>query len=163
MLTPSKQLTLIALCAGTLALAACSDKDANKTVGQKLDSAVAESKAQANEAKEAVKEAATDAKVAVKDAAAEAQSKAKEAGASIEKKLDSAGQAVDDTAITAGVKAKLIAADDLKSLDIQVTTRQGEVTLEGMAPTAAARDSATRIAQGVDGVKAVHNKLRVGA
>jgi hyperosmotically inducible protein len=114
------------------ALAAC-DQDGSKTAGQKMDAAVAESKTQA-----------------------------KEAGAAVEKKLDAAGQALDDTSITAKVKAKLVADDQLKALDIQVDTKQGEVTLEGTAPSEAARDSATRIAMEVGGVKTVNNKLRVG-
>ena len=159
----SQSLTLIALLAGALALPACSDQKSQKTAGQKLDAAVAEAKTQANEAKQSIKDATADARDAIHDAASSAETKAREAGNTTEKKLDTAGQALDDSAITAGVKAKLVAAEDLKAMDIKVTTQEGRVTLEGKAPSAQAREHATQLAFAVDGVRVVNNKLHVGS
>lgn len=162
MKSPTQSLTLIALLAGALALPACSDQNSQKTAGQKLDAAMAEAKNQVNQAKESVKDATADARDAVRDAASSAETQAKDAGVIAEKKLDGAGQAVDDSAITAGVKAKLVTADELKAMDIQVTTEDGRVTLEGKAPTAQAREHATQLAFAVNGVRMVNNKLQVG-
>lgn len=139
MKTTAQRLSLIALCSGALLMAACSDAAPEKTAGQKLDAAVAESKAQA----------------------AEMEAKAKNMGEKVEQKLDAAAQAMDDTAITAAVKAKLVADDSVKALDVQVTTLGGQVTLEGTAPTAVARETATRLALSVEGVKSVNNKLHI--
>ena len=70
--------------------------------------------------------------------------------------MEQAGQAVDDAAITAAVKSKLLVADDLKAMEINVDTVGGEVTLSGTAPSDAARTHAEAIASEVDGVKEVH-------
>lgn len=163
MKSPSQSLTLIALLAGALALPACSDQKSQQTAGQKLDAAVADAKVQANEAKQSIEDATADARDAVHDAANSAETKAKETGVVAERKLEGAGQAVDDSAITAGVKAKLVAADELKAMDIKVTTEAGHVTLEGKAPSTQAREHATQLAFAVDGVRVVNNKLQVGS
>ena len=57
------------------------------------------------------------------------------------------------------MKSKLVTADDLKALEINVDTVGGEVTLSGTAANEAARTHAEAIASAVDGVKDVHNKL----
>lgn len=100
------------------------------TAGQKLDNAVAESKQESTEA-----------------------------GNYVEQKTDSAVQSVDDAAITAAIKAKLIADDELKAIDINVDTAGGVVTMTGVAPTASAMERATTIAKSVDGVTDVKNQL----
>ncbi|MBL8448019.1 MAG: BON domain-containing protein [Zoogloeaceae bacterium] len=152
MKTTAQRLSLIALCSGALLMTACSDGGQQKTAGQKLDAAVAESKAQV-----------ADAKGTVKEAAADMEAKAKVMGEKVDQKLDAAGQALDDTAITTAVKAKLVADESVKALDIKVTTVSGQVTLEGSAPTAAARETATRLALSVEGVKSVSNKLHIAS
>lgn len=66
-----------------------------------------------------------------------------------------------DAALTARVKAALLADDEVKGLAIDVDTRAGEVTLRGTVerPEAAAR--AVEVASGVEGVREVVNRLTV--
>ena len=70
---------------------------------------------------------------------------------------------VDDAAITASVNASLAKDPDLSAMKINVDTKSGVVTLNGPAPTAAAKDRATSLAQAVDGVAGVNNNLEVRA
>lgn len=70
---------------------------------------------------------------------------------------------VDDAAITASVNASLAKDPDLSAMKINVDTKSGVVTLKGPAPTAAAKDRATSLAQAVDGVAGVNNNLEVRA
>ncbi len=71
------------------------------------------------------------------------------------------GQAIDDAAITAEVKAKLLADDRTKGFDINVDTKNGIVTLRGGADTAAAKSAAGRLAGEAKGVVLVKNELVV--
>jgi hyperosmotically inducible protein len=71
------------------------------------------------------------------------------------------GAAITDTALTAKLKAELVADDQLKHSDISVTTNNGVVILTGTVPTQAESDHATAVVQNADGVKTVSNKLRV--
>lgn len=68
-------------------------------------------------------------------------------------------QTMDDTAITAKVKASLLADSDISSLSISVETKQGVVTLTGCGDTQMQIDKAAKDVQGLDGVKSVENKL----
>ena len=76
---------------------------------------------------------------------------------------DKVERKVDDAAITASVNASLAKDPDLSAMKINVDTRSGVVTLNGPAPTAAAKDRATSLAQAVDGVAGVNNNLEVRA
>ena len=71
-------------------------------------------------------------------------------------------QATTDMAITAKVNAALAVDDKLKATQINVDTREGQVTLTGAAPDAQSRERATTLASAVDGVKQVNNQLVVG-
>lgn len=64
-----------------------------------------------------------------------------------------------DADITANVKAKLAADSSLAAAVINVTTTDGGVTLSGAVNSAAQKDSAGQLAQGVAGVKSVTNNL----
>lgn len=75
----------------------------------------------------------------------------------------SAGQRIDDATITASVNATLARDPDLSALRINVDTKSGVVTLDGTAPSADAKDRATKLAQSVDGVNGVNNNLQVEA
>jgi hyperosmotically inducible protein len=68
---------------------------------------------------------------------------------------------VGDAAITGKVKSALIADPDVKALSIDVDTKNGVVTLNGSADSAAHSEKATTVARGVDGVKSVENHLTV--
>jgi hyperosmotically inducible protein len=68
---------------------------------------------------------------------------------------------IKDISISSRVSSALASDDQLKSLHIVVDTHDGHVSLTGTAPDVAARDHATTVASGVDGVVAVNNQLTV--
>jgi hyperosmotically inducible periplasmic protein len=74
-----------------------------------------------------------------------------------------ATQEVSDTAITAGVKAKLATARDLDSSEITVETTNGTVTLTGSVNDTAARSAAETAARSFAGVTNVNNRLTVSS
>jgi osmotically-inducible protein OsmY len=106
-----------------------------------------------------------DTKHAVDKAGAEIKRESKEAGAQAKHAMreasETTAQVLEDTAITAKVKAALLAEKDVKSRDIDVETFQGKVVVKGTVPDRAQADRAVRVASGVDGVKAVENRLTV--
>lgn len=74
---------------------------------------------------------------------------------------DSVGAAIADTTITASVKAKLMGTRRLRHSDIDVTTTNGVVTLNGTASGPKAMALAETTAKAVEGVNSVDNKLTV--
>ncbi len=74
---------------------------------------------------------------------------------------DKVAIAVDDSAVTAKVKAALLAEPGLKSLQIGVDTKNGAVTLTGAVDSAASRDRAKEVASSVAGVSTVVDQLTV--
>ncbi|QDQ25827.1 BON domain-containing protein [Chitinimonas arctica] len=86
---------------------------------------------------------------------------AAEAGATGAGPAASAGQALDDTAITAKVKAALMADKQVSALDVKVKTEQGVVTLTGTVDKAEANDRAQQLAAAVSGVKSVNSQLQL--
>lgn len=83
----------------------------------------------------------------------------------ISQKMAAAGDkvvtAVDDSAVTAKVKAALMAEPGLRSLQIDVDTKNATVTLSGSVDTDASRDRAKQVASSVAGVSAVVDRLTV--
>jgi osmotically-inducible protein OsmY len=75
---------------------------------------------------------------------------------------DEAGAAVTDATVTSAVKAKLLADTAVSGLKIDVDTRDGSVTLNGMVPTQAEADRAVSLVRETNGVKSVINQLRTG-
>jgi hypothetical protein len=71
--------------------------------------------------------------------------------------------AVDDAAITTKVKTAVLAEPGLKSLQINVDTKDAVVTLSGTVDNAEMKSRAVQIAQGVQGVKSVNDNLSVKA
>jgi hyperosmotically inducible periplasmic protein len=69
------------------------------------------------------------------------------------------GTEIDDTVVTASVKSAFLSDADVKSFDIQVETRKGEVQLSGFALNQAQIDRAIDLARNVKGVKKVDNNL----
>ncbi len=67
----------------------------------------------------------------------------------------------DDAIITTKVKAALIGDSGVKALQIRVDTADGVVTLTGAVETARILEWATQVAQAVQGVKSVDNRLNV--
>jgi hyperosmotically inducible periplasmic protein len=126
-------LTLGVAILSTFTLVAC-DKPAGETVGQQVDRSISEAKTGMKEATDATKQAA---------AAVVASAK--------------------DTTITTKITAALVSDDQLKATKIEVDTKDGKVVLTGLAPSESARDRATSLASGVEGVVNVDNRLTVSS
>ncbi len=135
-----------------LALSACGKKDDDKTAGQQLDSAIGKTDQAAADVKAKTESSMANAGTALKDATQNAESSAKELASK-------AAETLDDVAITTAVSAGLAKDPDLSAIKINVDTKNGAVTLNGSAPTEAARDKASSIAKAVKGVNSVENKL----
>ena len=71
------------------------------------------------------------------------------------------GNKVDDSIVTTKVKAALLADATVKSLDIAVVTRKGEVQLSGFVDSQGQIDHAVEVARGVEGVRSVSNEMSV--
>lgn len=78
-----------------------------------------------------------------------------------EPKNRTVGVVIDDSVITTKAKAAIFNSPDLKTLQISVETRKGEVTLTGMVDSDAAKMKAEEVVKNVDGVTAVTNNLQV--
>lgn len=127
-------------------------------------------------AADATKVAGANAAADVKDASARAAAATENAGAKVAAATENAGAKVadatrnagakiaekfDDAAITAKVNTGFMADKELSAIKIDVDTKDGVVTLNGPAPTAAAKARATDIARNVKGVSSVNNQLAV--
>lgn len=71
------------------------------------------------------------------------------------------GPVLDDAAITARVKAKLIADPEINSFHIDVDTVDGRVALNGKVSSAEQRSEAEDLARGTQGVRQVVNLIQV--
>ena len=135
-------------------LMACESADSTKTVGQKIDNAVARTEQAAIGVKDATKASIESASTALREGAAQAKVAAQSA-------TDGMNFDAQDAAITASVAAGLIKDPDLSAIKIDIDTKKGVVSLYGPAPSQAALERATMIAKAVKGVSAVDNKLTV--
>ena len=68
---------------------------------------------------------------------------------------------VDDAAITTKVKSAVLAEPGLKTLQINVDTKDAVVTLSGTVDSPELKSKAVQIAQSVQGVKSVNDNLSV--
>ena len=80
---------------------------------------------------------------------------------STDAKKRSVGVVIDDSVITTKAKAAIFNTPDLKTLDISVQTRQGEVVLTGSVANEAAKMKAEEVVKSVGGVTSVTNNLEV--
>ena len=133
----------LSLLAAAAVLSACQRADDHKTVGQKVDAAVAQTERKAEEL------------------GADARKSGKEVSQAVNKATDAVVNTSADMAITAAIKGKLATDDKLSALSINVDTVGGRVVLRGSAPDAAAKSHATQLAKAVDGVSDVSNELSV--
>ncbi len=140
--------------AAALLLSACNRAEEERSVGQQLDSAIATVEQKSENASQEIKESVADATQATTEAAKDLKEKAADAA-------DSVSDKVGDAAITASVNAELAKDADLSALKINVDTVDGRVSLRGVAPSAEARERATRLAGNVKGVVKVENQLEV--
>lgn len=139
----SRRLPLLAALALCASLGACSRNDDDRTAGERLDGAMADARREAGETQRDAQQAMNDAEMKASRAA------------------DTTAQVTSDMAITAKVNAALAVDDQLKATQINVDTREGQVTLTGQAPDAHSRERATTLVAAVDGVKQVNNQLVV--
>lgn len=73
----------------------------------------------------------------------------------------SVGAVIDDSVITTKAKAAIFNTPDLKTLQISVETRQGEVMLTGKVDSDVAKMKAEEVVKNVEGVSSVTNNLEV--
>lgn len=71
------------------------------------------------------------------------------------------GTQIDDSVVTTRVKTALLDHIDIKGTDIAVETRKGEVMLSDFVANQSQIDQALTVAQGVEGVTSVNNKLAI--
>jgi hyperosmotically inducible protein len=71
------------------------------------------------------------------------------------------GNKVDDGVITAKVKAALLSDPSIKSIDIGVVTRKGEVQLSGFVNNQGQMDRAVKVAHDITGVRSVNNEMSI--
>jgi hyperosmotically inducible periplasmic protein len=132
-------------------LAGC-DKytSSGETVGQKVDKAIDKTNQKVADASDKVGATVDQAGAAVSNVATSVSDKAIEAGT-----------AINDGSITASINADLVKDPDLSVLKIDVDTRDGVVSLNGLVKDEASRLRAGTIASGIKGVIKVNNHLVV--
>ncbi len=138
-----KKMMLAGSVLAALAMVGCGKTDDTQTAGEKVDTVIAQSEQKAAEMRDATSQGMADAKEAV--------------GTQVER----AANAVGDAAITTAVNAELAKDSDLSAFKIDVDTSSGRVVLNGTAPSEQARDRATQLAAGVQGVVSVDNMLTI--
>jgi len=84
-----------------------------------------------------------------------------ENGMSLKDGKASVGNTVDDGIVTAKVKSALLADPGVKSFDIAITTRKGEVQLSGFVDSQAQVDRAIDISRGIEGVQSINNQMSI--
>lgn len=71
------------------------------------------------------------------------------------------GDKIDDASITAQIKMTLLFHRSTSAIDTKVVTKNGVVTLSGMAKNTAEKDLVTKLVDDVNGVKSVKNRMTV--
>lgn len=71
------------------------------------------------------------------------------------------GEKIDDSSITAQVKMTLLYHRSTSALYTKVKTKRGVVTLEGTAKSTTEKDLATKLANDVNGVTSVNNRMTI--
>ncbi len=90
-----------------------------------------------------------------------AEKKVEQASEKMGESSDQAVVEVEDATITAKIKAAFVAESTIKSLDINVSTTDGVVTLTGIADSPESSQKATDVAMLISEVKKVENQLIV--
>jgi osmotically-inducible protein OsmY len=156
-----------------LSLAGCNREPGDRTAGQKLDNAIDRTQRKLAEAgdktSQKLAEANDKTQVALANAADKVVAKTGEAVTAVQDATMApvaagaaeTGKAMTDTAITASIKTDFLKDPDLSILKIDVDTKGGVVTLNGLAGDEAARVRAEKMASAIKGVKEVRNFLVV--
>ena len=177
--------------AATLGIAACdradtAQRDQPATVGQKLDKAIDRTQQKIQEAGDRTAQTLTEAGDKTMQKLSEAGQKTEQALSTAGEKIAATtsnavtavkettatvatsaptpgetSRAVSDAAITASIKTDFLKDPDLSVLRIDVDTKSGVVTLNGLAGDEPARQRAEKMASAVKGVREVRNFLVV--
>jgi len=134
----------IAACSTIAALAlvaGCNRRGDERTAGQRVDDGISR----------------------VEEKSAQINEQAREAGQTAGAATEAVAGKTRDLGITAEMKARLAKDSQLSALRIEVDTNDGRMVLRGAAPTLAAREHATELARGIDGVMGIENELQVQA
>lgn len=121
-----------------VALTGCDRRDDSRTVGQKVDSVLAQADQKTGQMRDRAAEGVRDTRDAVRQGAADARQAA-----------EPASNAVSDARITTEINAQFAKDNSLSALAIDVDTESGLVVLKGSAPNAQAKDRATQLARAV--------------
>ncbi len=78
---------------------------------------------------------------------------------SIKEGTQTLGNKVDDSVITVSIKSALLGDADVRSMDVSVSTRKGEVQLSGFLDNALQLNRAIELANGVKGVSKLINHM----
>ena len=156
-----RTVNVLAMGAIALTLAACDKMKEPTTTGQRIDSAIEKTENAAAKAEIEARGAMQAAQTRMESGAAKTEAAAENAAGAMRSAGNSALAMADGAAVTAQVSAGLAKDPALSAIKIDVDTHAGNVTLSGPAPTQAALERATAIAQGVKGVVSVENRLRV--
>ena len=84
-----------------------------------------------------------------------------ENGMSLKDGKATVGNTIDDSIVTAKVKSALLADPSVKSFDIAIVTRKGEVQLSGYVDNQMQIDRAIDIARVVEGVQSIGNEMSI--
>jgi hyperosmotically inducible protein len=74
---------------------------------------------------------------------------------------ETAGQKIDDASITAQVKGALLSHNSTSAVNTKVQTREGAVTVSGVAKNAAEKDLVSKLVSDINGVRTVNNEMTV--
>ncbi|MGZ4955276.1 MAG: BON domain-containing protein [Methylobacter sp.] len=138
----NKVLVMICLTA-VFGLAGCQKEGSAEKAGKQID------------------RAAENAEQKIEQTTQQAEEKIEAAKESVSDKAQAAGEYIDDSAITSKVKAAILSDPLLSGANIEVTTTQGVVTLNGMVNSEPAIDRAIEVANTQKDVKSVQSKLIV--
>jgi osmotically-inducible protein OsmY len=145
---------MIGAIAAALSLAACGDNREDASVSRS-DTNTTTSSATATDRMTA------DASAAANRAGQTASDATSRAGAAAQSAGDKAANTASDAATTAKVKSRLMAEPGIDSLQIDVDTNNGRVTLSGEADTAQNKARAAELARSIEGVTGVNDRLTV--
>ena len=108
---------------------------------------------------------AADSTAAMREAGREAGDKTKDAARTTADKTretaGTTGKTITDGWIKSKIAAQYVTESSLDNSDIDIDVSKGMVALKGAVRTAAAKDRATALAKGTDGVKSVKNDLKI--
>jgi hyperosmotically inducible periplasmic protein len=168
-------LLVTALVAAAAVTVGCEQRGANDTVGKGMDQTPGKMQAQQNpqggpagqsgdsgQSSDSSKMGTLTPPVGQPDKSADTGSQtADKMAAQTSQAADKLAGKADDAAITAKVKAAILAEPGLKSLQISVDTKDATVILSGNVATDTLRDRAKQIAMSTEGVRNVVDNLSV--